>query len=358
MGEVCMIPNDLRCCLGQRMVLLRPDAGKCDGRFLLYAIQSPAVQNQISWSEGTGSTVSNLRIPHLEALRVPTPALAEQQAIAGVLGALDDKIEQNRRTGRALEGLARATFKAWFVDFEPVKAKAAGQTSFPGLPAAAFAAIADRLTDSPLGPVPQGWEVGFLVDLCEILSGGTPKTNVPEYWDGGIGWASAKDVSQCGELFLLSTERRITERGLEESATQMIPTFATVVVARGATTGRMTMFAEPFAMNQTCYALVCRQHPFFFNLLCASSMNAMVQAAHGSVFDTITKSTIDNCQIVVPPAEHRTSFEEWVSPLFNMIRAGQVESSKLATLRDYLLPGLLSRRVRVREAEARVEDVA
>jgi len=105
------------------MVLLRPDHTKVDPRYLLYALQSPEVQHDIGVHEGTGSTVSNLRIPALEALPIRTPSLPEQRAIAAVLGALDDKIELNRRMNRTLEAMARALFKSWFVDFEPVRAK-------------------------------------------------------------------------------------------------------------------------------------------------------------------------------------------------------------------------------------------
>jgi type I restriction enzyme, S subunit len=116
MGEVCMIPSGLRCCLGQRMVMLRADPAKCDPRFLLYSIQSDEVQHEIRVNEGTGSTVSNLRIPLLEALPIPHPSLREQKAIAAVLGALDDKIELNRRMNATLEAMARALFQTWFVD--------------------------------------------------------------------------------------------------------------------------------------------------------------------------------------------------------------------------------------------------
>ena len=107
-------------------------------------------------------------------------------------------------------------------------------------------------------------------------------------------------------------------------------------------------------MNQTCYALVCRKHPFFFNLFCATSMASMLQAAHGSVFDTITKSTINASQICIPTPEQREAFEVWVAPLFNLIHADLVESAKLAELRDYLLPRLLSGRVRVRDVESSI----
>src|SRR5687768_7734532 len=116
-----------------------------------------------------GSTaVPGLNRNDLHRAPVLFPPLDEQREIAALLGALDDKIKQNRQTGRALEGLARATFKTWFVDFEPVKAKAGGAAGFPGMPPAAFAALPDRLTDSPLGPVPQGWTVKTVGDAVSL----------------------------------------------------------------------------------------------------------------------------------------------------------------------------------------------
>jgi type I restriction enzyme S subunit len=164
MGEVCMIPKNLRCCLGQRMVMLRPDPQKCDSRFLLYSIQSEAVQHEIKVNEGTGSTVSNLRIPLLEALPIPHPPLAEQKAIAAVLGALDDNIELIRRMNATLEAMARALFQSWFVDFDPVRAKLDGRQPV-GLDPDTAALFPDAFQDSEVGHIPNGWAVGRVVDV-------------------------------------------------------------------------------------------------------------------------------------------------------------------------------------------------
>ena len=120
MGEVCIIPPGLRCCMGQRMVLLRTKKQKLFPKYLLYLIQSPFLQHQIGWNEGTGTTVSNIRIPSIKAFEIPLPPLPVQKAIAHILGTLDDKIELNRRMNETLEGMAQALFKSWFVDFDPV----------------------------------------------------------------------------------------------------------------------------------------------------------------------------------------------------------------------------------------------
>ena len=160
MGEVCLIPDNLRCCLGQRMVMLRPDQNQCHGQYLLYALQSKRVQDQIQSHEGTGSTVSNLRIPVLKQLLIPSPGIDTQKAIAHILGTLDDKIELNRKTNETLEAMAKALFKSWFVDFDPVRAKAEGRPT--GLHAEISDLFPDSFEDSELGEIPSGWEVGCL----------------------------------------------------------------------------------------------------------------------------------------------------------------------------------------------------
>ena len=121
-----------------------------------------------------------------------------------------------------------------------------------------------------------------------------PFADIPAYWNGDVPWASAKDVSQCGEAFLVSTERTITKKGVEESSTKIIPANATVVVARGATTGRLTMFGHSMAMNQTCYGLRSKVGaPFALYCNVRYFIERLVQGGHGSIFDTITTSTFE-----------------------------------------------------------------
>jgi type I restriction enzyme S subunit len=349
MGEVCLVPENLRCCLGQRMVMLRPDPKKCDSRFLLYAIQSDTVQHEIKVNEGTGSTVSNLRIPLLEALPIPHPSLPEQKAIAAVLGALDDKIELNRRMNATLEAMARALFQSWFVDFDPVRAKLDGRQPF-GLDAATAAIFPDSFQDSELGHIPNGWEAGSILEQADLLSGGTPKTDVLDYWNGDVPWASAKDVSQCGEAFLISTERTITQKGVEQSSTKIIPADATVVVARGATTGRLTMFGHAMAMNQTCYGLRSKVGaPYALYCNARHFIERLVHGGHGSIFDTITTRTFEATDVLLAPREALLAFDKRVTPLFRQVHANLYQSRTLATLRDTLLPKLLSGEIRLKE---------
>jgi type I restriction enzyme S subunit len=165
-------------------------------------------------------------------------------------------------------------------------------------------------------------------------------------------------VSQCGEAFLVETDRSITTRGLEESSTRLIPAFSSVVVARGATTGRLVMLGREMAMNQTCYALTTSiDAPFSLYSLLRHAIDDLVHAAHGSVFDTITTTTFELSKVVLPLGPVLAAFEHAVSRFFLRSLASIKESRTLAALRDALLPKLVSGDLRVKDAERLVGTV-
>ena len=348
-GEVGIIPSDelSRYMLSTSLMKLTCNRDLVDPLFIFYFFRSQQGRHALLehastvGTPGIGQPLSSLR-----SIFVPVPPLPEQRAIAHILGTLDDKIELNRRMNEMLESTARALFKSWFVDFDPVRAKAAGRE--PGLPKPLADLFPDSFEDSELGEIPKRWRVGPILETARLLSGGTPKTDRDEYWSGSIPWASAKDVSQCGDSFLVETERKITARGLEESATQLIPALCSVVVARGATTGRMVILGDAMAMNQTCYALATAVGtPFALYCHLREEIGNLVHAAHGSVFDTITTSTFATSKVVLPPSPVFGEFEKRVDPLFRRVLAGTKGSRTLAALRDTLLPKLISGELRV-----------
>jgi type I restriction enzyme S subunit len=342
-ARCCEAPADvLPARVNQHVAIIRPKSNMLDPRYLKCFFVSPAMQEHMLQLAGAGATRNALTKGMIESFQVPCPPIAEQRRIAHVLGTLDDKIDLNRRMNETLEAMAREVFRSWFVDFDPVRANADGRQP-DGLDAATAALFLDKFEDSPLGPVPKGWRVGSLLEQAELLSEGTPDTSEQSYWDGCIPWASAKDVSQCGQTFLVDTERCITEAGLENSSTKIIPVWSTVVVARGATTGRLTMFGENIAMNQTCYALRSRlgsDSALYCQL--RETIERLVNTAHVSVFDTITTRTFHTVPILLPPEPLLKAFEERVRPLFAIILNRLNESRTLASLRDALLPKLLA----------------
>jgi type I restriction enzyme S subunit len=315
-----------------------------DARFVYYFLKSPSFWTYMGGVLGDKSAQPNASAATITQARIAFPALSEQRAIAAVLACLDEKIDLNRRANQTLGAIACAIFKSWFVDFDPMRE---GHPLFP-----------PTLQTSRLGLIPAGWRVDSLLEQADLLSGGTPKTSEPEYWGGEIPWASAGDVSQCSEVFLVETQRAITRRGLEESATQIIPSWSTVVIARGATTGRHVMFGEPMAMNQTCYALRSK-FGADLALYCQTGniIGELVHASHGSVFDTITTRTFHAHAAVLPDRDVLIAFDRKVRPFFELILCNQKESLTLAALRDALLPKLLSGEIRVKQAEKIVGEV-
>ncbi len=339
-GEVAIVPDNLRDWNVARAVGVIPVRKDPGSLWVSICLRSAFIQHCIrTWATTTVQATFNLR--DLAKLPIPIPPIDTREAIGAVLGALDDKIELNRRMNATLEAMARALFQSWFVDFDPVRAKLDGRPA--ALAPATSALFPEDFQDSPLGHIPKGWETGSILRQADLLSGGTPKTDVPAYWNGDVPWASAKDVSQCGEAFLVSTERTITKRGLEESSTKIIPANATVVVSRGATTGRLTMFGHAMAMNQTCYGLRSKVGASFA-LFCNTRhfIERLVQGGHGSIFDTITTSTFEATDVLLAPKEVLLAFDRQVTPLFQQVHANLHQSRTLATLRDTLLPKLLS----------------
>ena len=351
LGYPAILPNHTgrRYLHNQRLgkVSIKPGA-EVDERFLFYLLRTREYRNEVLAS-ATGTTVKHTSPRRILAHKPKFPPLAEQKAIASVLGALDDKIELNRRMNATLEAMARALFQSWFVDFDPFRAKLDGGQP-TGLDTATTDLFPNEFEDSELGPIPKGWEIGSILRQADLISGGTPKTDIAAYWSGDINWASAKDVSQCGEAFLIATEKKITRAGLENSATKIIPQFAVVIVARGATTGRLTMFGDAMAMNQTCYALRSKiAAPFALYCQAREFINSMVHAAHGSVFDTIITETFKATNVLIPPVNVLIEFNKRVAPLFDLVHSNLIEIRTLAAICDALLPKLLSGDLRVKD---------
>jgi type I restriction enzyme S subunit len=334
------------------MVLLRPARSKVVDRYLLFALQSDSVQEQIRWSEGTGSTVSNLRIPHLKKLQVPRPSISEQRFIAEILGALDDKIELNCQMNRTLEAMARAIFKAWFVDFDPVQAKAAGRHSFPGMPQDVFEQLPDRFIDTELGLVPEGWTHVPIGDLVDVIGGGTPSTKNPDFWGSGkFPFCTPKDMSRLTSPVLLETERHITQAGVDKISSGQLPV-GTVILSSLAPIGYLALAETPISVNQGIIAMITGEIPNTYVLLWTkANMEVIKSRAGGSTFAEISKRNFRPIPALRPDDCTLSAFGDVVQPLFELIASNERQDRVLAATRDMLLPKLISGELRIPAAE-------
>lgn len=278
--------------------------------------------------------------------------MPEQEEIGAALGSIDDKIDLNQRMNQVLESIARATYKSWFVDFEPVKAKMAGARAFPGMPKETFDQLPSMMTDSSLGAVPLGWEVVPLSALIELIGGGTPKRGEPQYWNGGVPWFSVRDAPPEHDVWVVDTEEKITESGVDNSSAKIMRAGTTIISARG-TVGRLALAAMPLAINQSCYGIQGKggAGDLFVYFSLRQAVAELQQRTHGSVFDTITRRTFDLLAHVKPQAQVLKAFEDLVSPYVHLIRSHCFQARTLDSIRDALLPKLTSGALRVGGSE-------
>ena len=253
-----------------------------------------------------------------------------------------------------LEAIARRLFKSWFVDFDPVRAKAAGEKP-SGLADDIAVLFPDRFVESELGEIPEGWVYQPITRIASVLSGGTPKRSVIEYWDGDIPWYSVVDSPTDGDMFVVRTSEYITQLGLEKSAAKLLPAGVTILSARG-TVGKLAMTCCPMTINQSCYAIKGDLGDYFTYFTIAQSIEWLKQNVHGAVFDTITKATLDGMTVVTPSEKAIQAFEIVVKPLMVRIESSVRERLALSSIRDLLLPRLISGKLRVKDAVSLIEE--
>jgi type I restriction enzyme, S subunit len=344
-GTAAVIPDHLPISNCSDLVIVRPSA-KLSARFLAYFVNG-AAQGQVH-SNTVGAVQQHFNVGAARRLELPALSRPEQDAIASVLGALDDRIELNRRMNETLEAMARAIFRDWFVDFGPTRAKATGQP--PYLAEDLWSLFPNTL--NPQTGLPEGWVERPLAEFFEIIGGGTPKTKEPSFWGGDIPWFSVTDTPTGSDTYLIDTEKRITQAGVDNSSARIVEAGVTIISARG-TVGNLAMAGVPTTFNQSCYGLRgVNGFGSAFVFLAAKRMVSQLRAmAHGSVFSTITRRTFENLALADCGMKKAREFEGNVAPLFDRIKANVFHSCALAETRDYLLPKLMCGTVRVTEAE-------
>lgn len=311
-----------------------------DAHFLKYIL---LVENEALWRFASGTTHQTIYYPEAKAFHVCLPPLTEQKAIAAMLGALDDKIELNRRMNATLEAMSRALFQSWFVDFDPVRAKLDARKP-AGLDAQIAALFPAAFEDSEVGHIPRGWTVEPVGQVIDCVGGGTPSTAEPKYWKGGTHhWTTPKDFSSLQAPILLDTDRKLTDAGIAKISSGLLPR-GTLLLSSRAPVGYLAIAAMPVAINQGFIALKCNESASTFFMLnwCQTNMAEIESRATGTTFAEISKRNFRPISVVLPPKELMAAFAAKVAPLYSRMTANLHQSRILATLRDRLLPKLLS----------------
>lgn len=323
-GNVAVVPDGLKCCLGQRTVLIRPKKDKVNSDYLCYLLLTPAMQSDLVGKSG-GATVHHLNLKDIRALPIPElPEPELQSQLAARIKVYDDLIENNRRRIALLEESARLLYREWFVHLR-----------FPEHDARAGATV-----------VPEGWSDGCAADFVRVLSGGTPDTKNDRFWGGDIPFFTPKDCK--GSVLVQATEKSLTEDGLAACNSPLFPKMTIFITARG-TVGKLALAQQPMAMNQSCYALAPKSgvNNLFLFLALEDRIAHLKTMASGGVFDAIVVDTFKKLPFLCPPAKLADDFGSTVLPVFEQIENLLVQNARLTEARDALLPKLMSGEITV-----------
>ncbi|HUV70535.1 MAG TPA: restriction endonuclease subunit S [Terracidiphilus sp.] len=355
LGQVALVPEGPfdAYVVSQSQMKLTVDRTKADPMFLYYVFSSPDQQAYIRQNAiQVGVPHTNLGI--LRDTPLVLPPLEEQRAIAHILGTLDDKIELNRRMNETLEAMVRAIFKSWFVDFDPVRAKASGEAPESicrrlGLTPDVLALFPESFQDSEFGEIPEGWSASTVGMLAEIVGGGTPNTKEPDFWaDGQHYWATPKDLSKLATPVLLGAERKITDKGLAQIGSGLLPC-GTVLLSSRAPIGYRAIAEVPVAINQGFIAMLPRVgvSKYFLLYWAEWAHDEIVSRANGSTFLEISKGSFRPIPVATPPQNIFAAFDAVIGSIYERMVSNECESLLLTEERDTLLPQLLAGNIAV-----------
>ncbi|MBF6253126.1 restriction endonuclease subunit S [Nocardia farcinica] len=321
LGEAALMPEGIRACLGRRMALLRPNTAVVDPRFLLYYYLGPQFQRTIAENTIQGATVPRIALSTMPQWRVTLPPLRSQRAIAEVLGALDDKIASNSRVGSLSVALADALFQQAVLDEETV------QSTYS--------------------------------DAADIGGGGTPKTSVEEYWNGEISWATPTDVTSLTLPYLFTTSRKISEKGLAACPSSLYPR-GSILMSSRATIGAFAIAQLEIAVNQGFIVVNARDkaHQWWLFHDMRSRVPEFMNYANGATFLELSRGKFKALPVRLPTPRAASRFNDAVTGLHELSAQVLEENSALAKTRDELLPLLMSGKLRVKDAEKVVEEIA
>lgn len=348
-ARCCQVPEAvLPARVNQHVSIVRPRRGEFDARFLRYYLICPAMQEHMLSLAAGGATRNALTKGMIEDFVVPRPPLDVQRAIGSVLGVLDDKIDLNRRMNRTLEETASALFRSWFLDFDPVVAKAAGRAPFD-MDATPTALFPSAFEESELGPVPRGWRVTPIDDVAEFLNG-LPLQRYPP--NGGVSLPVIK-ISQL---------RAGTPEGADRANTSVPHEY---VIDDGdlifSWSGSLLVdlwCGGRGALNQHLFKVTSTTCPKWFCLLWLRHHLPEFQgiaADKATTMGHIRRHHLTEALVLVPPDELLRAMDVVLAPLLELRVRNAVESRTLAALRDTLLPRLLSGEIRLRDAERLAE---
>jgi type I restriction enzyme S subunit len=354
LGEIAQLDRR-KVALAQRLITLRGRPGFLDSNFLKFLMQSDFVQAQLK-ARATGTTVLGIKQSELRKVELLIPPFPEQQAIAELLGAIDDKIELNHQMNETLEASAQALFKSWFIDFDPVRTKAAGHTP-PGMDPVTAALFPRTLKDTELGPIPLDWEVRKISEFATLEKGlsykgqflgdtGLPMVNLGCFKGGGR-FDDASLKFYHGEYHPRHTVKPRDLVMANTDITQKREVLGSPAIVPPSPYGDTFLFTHHtfgfrFQASQQLWKLFV-----YYSLLREGFRERATGFATGTTVLALPRDAVLNFEFPAPPDELAIAFNSHVTPLMERAWLNHDESRSIATARDILLPKLLSGEIRV-----------
>lgn len=325
-GNVAKYNNE-PCILGKSACYINV-VKEVDKEFIYYVLTSANFKRNIT-NEATGTTIKNVSLKQMREYKFNIPCnISDQRRIASILSSLDRKIELNNKINADLEEMAQAIFKNWFVDFEPFKD--------------------GKFVDSELGMIPEGWKVGTLGEFCKCLLGGTPSRSKEEYWNGEVNWINSGEINK---FRILEASEKITELGLAKSATKLLPKKTTVLAITGATLGQVSLLEIDTCANQSVIGVLENTEvPYeYIYPFIKDRIEMLIQHQTGGAQQHINKDNVESLIFLLPAINVLEDYISLVSPMYKRIESQCFENLYLSTLRDTLLPRLMSGELEVPE---------
>lgn len=343
-------PNVLPARVNQHVAIIRTQPDVLDSRFLRYVLVSPSMQDHLLALASAGATRNALTKAMIESLSFHAPLIEEQRAIAHILGTLDDMIALNRRANETLEAMARTLFNAWFVDFEPIRAKLEGRwqrgQSLPGLPAHLYDIFPNRLVESELGEIPEGWGLRSLDSIASYLNGLALQKFPPE------------SETEFLPVIKIAQLRAGNTTGADKASTQIKPEYV-VVDGDVLFSWSGSLEVEVWnggrgALNQHLFKVTSNEVPkwfYFFATRHHLSDFRAIAAGKATTMGHIQRKHLTDALIAVAPPESMKKFDSVIASQFDQLVSNAQQSRSLAQLRDTLLPKLISGELRIQDAE-------
>lgn len=283
-------------------------------KFLYYYLTQNFITEYLhTIAEASTSAYPSLKPSDIESLEIEIPSLSEQKRIASILGSLDDKIDLLHRENETLEAMAETLFRKWFIE-----------------------------------DAKDEWEEGTLDDILSIKGGTTPSTKEPKYWNGKIAWTSPRDVTSLNGIYLFDTDRKITEDGLKQISSGLLPA-GTLLMSSRAPVGALAYAEIPLAINQGYIAIIDNKgySKEFIYLWLKLNMDLVRSYSNGSTFMEISKSAFKALNIQIPPQKNVEDFSKIIKPLFNKIKLNEQQIINLGRIKNKILPKLMSNEFKI-----------